>query len=184
MRSDRELVESAVAGDRNAAADLVGRHAAVVYAVCLGLLADPDRAQDAAQDALLKAVEQLGSLRDSTTFRGWVVSIARNHCRDYWKQTKRRQELLDQQMGLAVAAGTVPGMGTFTSTTPDDTGPDIQAALARLPEKFRLPLLLYYFNGLSSAHVGEALGISQTGAGARLCRARQALREILEVDHG
>jgi len=190
MTPDAECVARAVAGDRDAAAELIEHHAAAVYAVCLGLLADPDRAEDLAQDALLKAIERLATLRDPATFRSWLLAIARNLCRDHWKQRRRRQELLAERVertelqvigGTSAAPDSVPGMASPASADSETAGPDIQMALARLPEKFRLPLLLYYFDGLSSVRVGEALGISASGAGARLCRARQALRRILEV---
>jgi len=190
MTPDAEFVAAAVAGDRDAAAELIERHAAAVYAVCLGLLADPDRAEDIAQDALLKAIEKLATLRDPATFRSWLLSIARNLCRDHWKLSQRRQELLAERVeraefrvvgDTAAAPDPIPGMATPPGVDGENAGPDLQMALARLPEKFRLPLLLYYFDGLSSARVGEALGISATGAGARLCRARRALRRILEV---
>lgn len=187
VTSDADLVTTAVSGNRQAAADLIERHASVVYAICLGLLADPDRAQDAAQDALLKALERLESLREPAAFRAWLVAIARNQCRDFWKRTRRRQQLLDQEMGLAVSTDAVPGMGmgmgTIIVDAGDATEADLQIALARLPENHRLPLLLYYFDGLDSARVAEALGISRSGAGARICRARRALREILEASH-
>jgi RNA polymerase sigma-70 factor (ECF subfamily) len=183
VATDAELVAATVRGDRQAAGDLVERHAAAVYAVCLGLLADPDRAQDAAQDALLKALERLGSLREPATFRAWLISIARNLCRDSWKRTRRRRALLGGEAVRTAAAEAVPGMGAAATAPGDDAGPDLQAALARLPENHRLPLLLYYFDGLDAARVGTALGISRSGAGARICRARRALREILEVGH-
>lgn len=179
MVPDAELVERTLEGDRQAAADLVERHAAGVYAACLGLLADPDQAQDAAQEALLKGISRLNSLQNPTAFRSWIISIARNLCRDSWKQSRRQQELLDQQVNLEV----VPGMGCGQPVAEDAPGNEIQSSLARLPEKFRLPLLLYYFDGLSTASVAEALDISPTGAATRLCRARRALRTILEVNH-
>jgi len=178
----------------DAAAALIERHATAVYAVCLGLLADPDRAEDIAQDALLKGVERLATLREPANFRGWLLAIARNLCRDHWKLHRRRQELLaehveqtelrvvgDAAIDSPAAGNTVPTRSTAPDTDAVNAGPNLQMALARLPKKHRLPLLLYYFDGLSSARVGEALGISATGAGSRLCRARQALRRILEV---
>ncbi len=186
MRTDLELVTAAVDGNRQAAADLIERQAAAVYAVCLGLLGDPDLAQDAAQDTLLKGMERLGTLRDPSTFRAWLVSIARNHCRDHWKTARRRRELLEAEAGHVAAVEAVPGMAEPIAVPegPDgDADPDVLNALSRLPENHRLPLLLYYFDGLDTARVGEALGISRSGAGARLCRARRALREILEVGH-
>jgi RNA polymerase sigma-70 factor (ECF subfamily) len=190
MPPDAELVAAAVAGDRDAAAELIERHTAAVYAVCLGLLADRDRAEDIAQDALLKAIEGLATLRNPATFRSWLISIARNLCRDHWKLSQRRNQLLAEHLErteLQVVGGTTAnpdpacGRATTSGVEKETAGPDLQLALARLPEKLRLPLLLYYFDGYSSARVGEALGISATGAGARLCRARQALRRILEV---
>jgi RNA polymerase sigma-70 factor (ECF subfamily) len=188
MSGDAEIVGRAVAGDRQAAADLIERHAAAVYAVCLGLLADPDRAEDVSQDALLRGISSLASLEDPGAFRGWLVAIARNLCRDAWQRSRRRRELLDQQVEAARAASgpgavAAPGMGAAGDDANAEEDRDLEEALARLPEKYRLPLLLYYFDGLSTRRVAEALGIAQTGAATRLCRARRALRAILEVEH-
>jgi len=186
---DVDLVANYLAGDRNAGADLIQRHASAVYAACLGLLADPDQAQDAAQETLLKGMKKLGTLQDGSLFRSWIVSIAYNLCRDSRRQVKRRKELLDQHLDLRMANTdhsrqvTIPGLGTGGSPQKVTEEPDLSLALARLPEKFRIPLLLYYFDGLNTALVAEALEISQTGAATRLCRARRALRAILEVDH-
>ena len=186
VAADAELIEQAVAGNRQAAADLIERHARSVYAACLGLLADPDQAQDAAQETLLKGISRLATLQNPASFRSWLISIASNLCRDNWKQARRRQELLDQRMQQATAGGDgpgqvmVPGMG---NSTVQDEFHDLRMSLARLPEKHRLPLLLFYFDGLSTQRVADALGISPTGAATRLCRARRALRAILEVNH-
>ena len=108
-----------------------------------------------------------------------------NHCRDHWKHARRRRELLDQEFPPALSV--VPGMGTGATTTvdylnddPDDT---LNQALARLSEKHRLPLLLFYFDGRDTVAVAEALDITVSAAATRLCRARRALRAILEVRH-
>jgi len=186
VTDDAGLMEKAVAGDRQAAAALIELHARSVYAVCLGLLADPDQAQDAAQETLLKGISRLATLQNPASLRSWLISIAHNLCRDTWRQTRRRQELLDQQMqqATAVADGPgqtlVPGMGFGPA---QDETHDLRLSLARLPEKHRLPLLLYYFDGLSTKRVAEALDISPNGAATRLCRARRALRAILEANH-
>lgn len=189
MNADRELIIRATAGDRQAATDLVDRHAAAVYAACLGLLADPDLAQDAAQETLLKGISRLTTLEKHASFRSWLISIAHNLCRDGWKQARRQQELLDQQVSQSAATSAnpfqaaIPGMGTGVMNEDWSAGQDLQISLARLPEKYRLPLLLYYFDGLSTRKVAEALDISPTGAATRLCRARRALRAILEVNN-
>lgn len=186
VKSDADIVQAAQRGDRQAAADLIDRHAAAVYAACLAQTADPDAAQDIAQDALLKAMDKLGTLRDGRVFKSWLMAIARNLCRDAWKQRSRRQELLAQEVPVALAADgsvPVPGLGRGPAQALDPEYFDLHAALCRLPEKFRLPLFLYYFDGQSTARVAEALDVSLTGACTRLCRARQALRKILEGNH-
>jgi len=187
MISDGELVSRSVSGDRQAAATLIERHAAAVYAVCLGLLADPDAAQDLSQETLLRGIARMASLKNPASFRSWLVSIAHNLCRDSWQQGRRRRELLAREMDTVVAAGgadaaPVPGLGRGNLDDPDDDL-DLRRALARLPEKHRLPLLLFYFDGQSTARVAEALGIRVDAAATRLCRARRALRDILEVSH-
>ncbi len=178
MRPDSQLVEAAAAGDRTAAAELIERHAACAFAVCLAQLGDPDLAQDAAQDALLRALERLATLEDGLRFRAWLVAVARNLCRDYWKRERRRRELLEAH--VASEAVTADGVAAVVADVEPDA-PDLAAALARLPETHRLPLHLYYFDGLDTARVAEALGLTLGSACSRLCRARRALREILEA---
>ena len=193
MNADAARVTAARQGDRQAAADLVDRHAASVYGLCLSLLADADAAQDVAQDALLKAIDRLASLDEAGAFRPWLLTIARNLCRDYWKQNRRRRDLLAAEVGdnvgVALASGdgsAIPGLGTgpVSFGLPGEAEhADLYDALYRLPEKHRVPLFLYYFDGLSSARVAEALDISLSAACTRLCRARRALRAILEGNH-
>lgn len=169
--NDAELVRATVAGDREAYAVLVRRHASRIYAVCLAVLRDPDDSQDAAQDALFKGLESIGSLRDGSQFAAWITRIAQNVCRDQWRKQKRRQELLEQRnTELAPESGSPP--------------PDIADALEELPDEYRTPLMLYYFDGQSSENVARALGLTRAGASTRIARARRALREILEKRDG
>lgn len=89
--NDAELVTAASADDRDAYATLVRRYAAKIFAVCLAMLGDPDESQDVAQDALLKGMTRLGSLKDGTQFATWLTRIALNLCRDHWRKQQRRQ---------------------------------------------------------------------------------------------
>ena len=173
---DAELVKAAADGDRQAYADLVRRHAARIYAVCLAMLRDPDDSQDVAQEALLKGMTRIGSLREGSQFGLWLTRIAQNLCRDHWRVQQRRRELLQENAAAAMPDGEIMPAG-------ESSAPDLSAALARLPEKFRVPLMLYYFDGQSSENVARALDLSRAGAGTRLARARQALRQLLEKGH-
>lgn len=168
--NDADLVRASAGGDREAYAALVQRHASRVYAVCLAMLHDPDDSQDMAQEALIKGMTKIGSLRDGTQFAAWITRIAQNLCRDHRRTWARRRELLQRENP------TVP-LHAETST------PDISAALAELPEKHRVPLMLYYFDGQSSENLATTLNLSHAGARTRLVRARRALRRLLEKSH-
>lgn len=167
---DADLVRATVGGNREAYAALVRRHASRVYAVCLAMLNDPDDSQDMAQEALIKGMTRIHSLRDGSQFAAWITRIAQNLCRDHWRVQNRRRELLQEHN---------PSVTRFAESSP----PDIHDALVRLPEKYRVPLMLYYFDGQSSENVAKALEMSRAGASTRLARARRALRRLLEDSH-
>jgi RNA polymerase sigma-70 factor (ECF subfamily) len=169
--NDSELVRATIGGDREAYASLVRRHASRVYATCLAMLHDPDESQDAAQDVLIKGLEKIHSLRDGNLFANWITRIAQNLCRDRWRTRQRRDELFQEY-------------SQETSLASQSSTPDLSDALARLPEKYRLPLMLYYFDGQSSESLAKALDINRASVGTRLARARRALRQLLEKSHG
>jgi RNA polymerase sigma-70 factor (ECF subfamily) len=171
VRDDAELVRLTAAGDREAYAELVRKYASRIYAVCFAMLHDADDSQDIAQDAMLKGMEKIASLRDGSQFSGWLTRIAQNLCRDHWRTQTRRREILQEQHTESVGPA-------------GDSSPDLRGALERLPEKYRIPLLLYYFDGQSSENVANALNISRAGASTRLARARRELRRLMEKDHG
>jgi RNA polymerase sigma factor (sigma-70 family) len=168
--NDAELVNASAGGDREAYAALVRRHASRVYAVCLAMLHDPDDSQDLAQEALVKGMTQIHSLRDGTQFAAWITRIAQNLCRDHRRTWNRRRERLQRE-------------NPTVSLSVESDSPDISAALAKLPEKYRVPLMLYYFDGQSSENLARTLNLSRAGASTRLVRARRALRRLLEKSH-
>lgn len=168
--TDAELVSASADGDREAYAALVRRHASRVYAVCLAILHDPDDSQDMAQEALIKGMTRIDSLRDATQFAAWITRIAQNLCRDHRRTWNRRRELLLAQ-------------NQTVSSHIESPSPDLSAALAELPEKHRIPLMLYYFDGQSSENLARTLNLSRAGASTRLVRARRALRRLLEKSH-
>ncbi len=91
--------------------------------------------------------------------------IARNLCRDHYRKSHRRRELLERN---PVENGYHPG----------DFG-DLHDALERLPEQHRLPLMLFYFDGKSTENLARELNLTKAGACTRLFRARNELRKLL-----
>jgi RNA polymerase sigma factor (sigma-70 family) len=169
-RTDENLVMTALDGDRQAYADLVRRHSRRVYAVCMGILGNAADSDDLAQEAFVKGFRSLRTLRGGGSFGPWIAQIARNLCRDHIRVSARRRELLEENL-----ASTGPEPADHSA---------LHEALAELPEKYRAPLMLFYFDGKSAGKLAEELEISHAGACTRLSRARRELRRILERQAG
>ncbi len=168
--TDEYLVTTSRNGNRQAYADLVRRHSRRVYAVCMGILGNTADSDDIAQEAFIRGFSRLGTLRSGESFGPWITHIARNLCRDHIRVGARRRELIEERMH-----DPQPETGDFSR---------LHEALAMLPEKYRTPLMLYYFDGKSAKRLAVELEISHAGACTRLSRARKELRRILERQAG
>jgi RNA polymerase sigma-70 factor, ECF subfamily len=172
MDIDRRLVDACRGGDSEAYAELVKRYSRSVFAVCLGTLGNVQDAEDVSQETFIKGLACIGQLRDGAQFGPWLTKVARNLCIDYARRKKRGAEIVALQGG--------------DRRRPRDGHADLREAIARLSEKYRLPLMLYYFDGRSSESVASVLGISTDGVLTRLSRARRELRKLIdseEVSH-
>ena len=162
---DANLVAASRNADRDAYSALVRRYTRRVFAICMGILGDPGDSEDITQETFLKGFSSLGSLREEARFAAWIARIARNLCLDLIrKRNLQKEQQTENNFEIAAAS---------------DDFTDLNDALSKLPEKHRVPLMLFYFNGHSSASVAEMLDISRAGACTRLSRARKELKRIL-----
>jgi len=166
--SDKDLVASSRHGDTAAYEELIKRHFRRVFAVCYGILGCRHDAEDATQEALLKGLERIATLRAGGRFAAWITRIARNVCTDHLRRRKLARD------SLAVHPGS-------PSTRPSDNG-DLDAALRQLPAKLRIPLVMYYFGGRNGKSIADVLNISHSGACNRLRQARAELHRILTAE--
>jgi RNA polymerase sigma-70 factor (ECF subfamily) len=162
--TDRELVSASLAGDGSAYAELVKQHAHRVFAVCLGVLCNVEDAEDMVQETFIRAHNQLGRLRDREQFSSWTRKIAHNLCVDYIRRESKRKIVEAAQDRSEVKTG---------------DHYDLQKAIMQLAEEYRIPLLLYYFDGRSTDSVAKTLQLSSAGVRTRLSRARKELRNLL-----
>src|SRR5215831_7176221 len=164
-----ELVERSLAGDRSAFEELIAPLIEPAYRLACGMLLDRDEAEDAVQEAALKAWLKLASFRTGSDPRPWFLTIVANHCRDLrrsrWWSVLRGVD--DERRGAPL--GDLAG------------GLDLRRALARLPVSERALLVLNYYLDLPLEEVARVLGISQAAAKSRLYRVLRRLRGDLEV---
>ncbi len=171
--SDAELVHAARRGDKRAFVEIVARYQAMVCGIALGILGDFAASEDAGQEAFLTAWRKIHDLREPERLRAWLAQIARNTALGHLRR-ERGHEALDDALALADA-----------SPAPDEVAANeeeaalVRQSLAKLPETYRLPLILYYREGRSVRAVAETLGISEDAVKQRLARGRELLRDCM-----
>ena len=174
-QAELELIERARAGDEIAYAELVERYQVAVYNLCYRMLGQGQDAEDAAQEVFLRAHRQLHTYKPAHRFSTWLLSIASHYCIDQLR--KRRLTLTQLDSIIPWARSREPG--------PDDLAAEseqrdhIQRLLRRLPEKYRLALVLRYWHDLSYAEMATAAGLPENTIKTRLHRARQMMAKVM-----
>ena len=140
-------------------------HSGMLYRVAYTILRNDDACKDALQDAALKAWEKRGTLKELRYFRTWITRILINTCYDTQRKRRRMVSIED-----------VP--------EPQVAAPDISLAMAlqSLPEKLRLPLVLYYSEGLTYAEIAQTLRFPMATVRGRIHRAKGQLRKELGAE--
>jgi RNA polymerase sigma-70 factor (ECF subfamily) len=176
--ADGELARRAAQGDDSAFAELVRRHAPRVRALCAATLGGPGEAEDAAQEAFLKAHRALGRFSGEASFGTWLHRIAVNHCLDLLRAAgRRRSDSLDALLEADSAAlGRVLSEPSSAKALEDRDM--VRRLLSRLNPEQRLALTLREVEGLSYEEISRVMSCSLDSVKARLKRARAELQEI------
>jgi RNA polymerase sigma-70 factor (ECF subfamily) len=166
------------AGDEAAFAQLYQRIRGMVWRFSARMLGDPEAAEEAAQDILLRVFRARGSYQPTARFRTWLFRIATNHCINERQRAWRRREVGTPEgtAGLALPDHQDPASASEAAAL----ARAIQRALAALPPQQRAAVVLARYEGCSMEQVAEALDLPSVGAAKLLLhRARRALEEQL-----
>jgi RNA polymerase sigma factor (sigma-70 family) len=173
QQDEADLVARAVAGDRAAFGALVERYAGVARRVARAVLGNPDDADDAAQDAMLAALVKLEQYDPRRPFGPWLLRIVANAATDRRRRrTVRRAEPLDP--GVA-AGGPRPDITAERRALSER----LRQALAELPERRRLAVVLFDVEGYSHAEIAAVLGIPEGTVRSEVFHGRRRLRGLL-----
>ncbi len=169
----RDLVEAAARGDHDAFEALATSAADRLYAVARLILRQTDLAEDAVQEALVRAWQQLPSLRDPDRFDAWLYRLVVNACADQGRQLRRWSQQV-QSIPVQTSVG-------------DDTGSVadrelLERGFSRLKPEQRAVVVLHFHSGFSAAEIAEMLGIPEGTARSRLHYATEAMRAALKAD--
>ncbi len=162
-------------GDVSGFEELVRRYQDRIYNLCRYMIQDAHDAQDAAQDAFLKAYRNLNAFKPDASFYTWLFRIAVNTCLDY-KKKARPAQLEDESLVDGLASAERSPEERYQSK---EIGLAIQAALGKLPQHLRAAVVLKEMEDLSYEEIAETLQISIGTVKSRISRAREELRRLL-----
>ena len=149
-------------------AGLYRRRVGIVYQICLMLLKNVPDAEDACQTVFRKVLEQSEPFRDPEHEKAWLITTARNECRNqlkHWWRTRRAGE---------------EALETIPWEAPEDG--EVWQALLSLPERERTALYLHYYQGYSTEETAELMGTKPATLRTWLFRARGKLKQRLEAE--
>ncbi len=151
---------------------LVDEHYAQLYRYAFRLCGTSDAAADLTQEAFVKAQAQFSQLRDPARVKPWLFTILRNTYLQRLRQGRNHREVPLDDLELATSQ-------EETDETYDIEPQKLQEALDELPEVFRTPLILFYFEEFSYRDIAEQMNIPIGTVMSRLARAKAYLRQRL-----
>jgi RNA polymerase sigma-70 factor, ECF subfamily len=179
---DEQLVRRFLGGDVAAFSLLVRRHEARIYHLCLRILADPEDAADAAQDAFLTALRKLDQFRGEAAFTTWMHRVAVNACYDILRKRKRAPML--RALANDEAGDLEPGPPHPDHADRVAGSADVATALAAVPEEFRVALVLADVQDLPYDEIARILDVPLGTVKSRVHRGRIALARVMGLDTG
>ena len=171
---------------RDRFAELVTRHQRRAARIGFHYLRDAADADEAVQDAFVKAYMHLGSFREELPFEVWFTRILINGCLDRIKSKRRRDRWIAPPLTDANGVERDPaeylpsgGPSPEDRVLSDERKQQLSAALATLPERQRLVFMLSHFDGQTSREVSAVTGLNESTVRVHLFRAIRRLRGIL-----
>jgi RNA polymerase sigma-70 factor (ECF subfamily) len=170
--TDLELIQRILDGDAEAYAPLVDRHYDRCARIATRILGNREDAEEAIQDAFVRAFKALGSYEDRERFSAWLTRILVNQCRTMLARSRRRESIFADIDPRDVASA---------SATPFEVGawPELDGALAQLPASQREAVVLRYADDLTYEEMSRITGAGESALKMRVQRAFATLRALL-----
>jgi RNA polymerase sigma factor (sigma-70 family) len=169
MSSDERLALRAAGGDRRAFEEIYHRYHQDLYRFCLAMVGNPQDAQDALQNTMLKVLRSLPGEKRTIRLKPWLFRIARNESIETLRKRRDTSELESQQAAVTGVTETAETRERLRTLLAD---------LEQLPERQRSALVLRELSGLDFEQIGATFGTSTAVARQTLYEARLSLRQL------
>ena len=150
---------------------LYQKYANFVYSIALSYLKNPAEAEDVTADVFVQMLESDIGFPDEIRARAWLATVVRNRCKNllrHWSRKKREAEEVMEQIPVKDQSGELR---------------TVMESLMNLPEKYRLPLMLFAVEGYSVRETGEILHLNESTVCTRIARAREMIRKETGVEN-
>lgn len=161
-----KLIQRAKEKDADAFAELMQRQMQSMYKTAWAMVGNDEDVADVIQETILTCYEKMGQLKTNAYFQTWMIRILINKCNDLLRK-RRRVQLTEEPVEIPVMERAYENA-------------EWKEVLMTLDEKYRVAVLLYYIEGLSTADISKILGLSESAVRSRLSRARKMLGQELE----
>lgn len=170
-----KLIEACKENDRRAQLKLYNKYCEGMYYVALRFMNDTMEAEDAMQEAFIKAFQKLHQFNGEVSFGAWLKRIVINKCLDKLKAKKLELISINEQV-----LGTVDEQEDWQ--VEDGVGVEqVKRKIEDLPEKYKYPLMLYLIEGYDHEEIGEILNITQVASRTLVHRGKKKLQEELKT---
>lgn len=153
-----------------------------LYSFCCCVTRNRQEADDLYQDTFLKLYEMADKFVIMTNPKSFLMGVALNLYRNYKRKLSIRQRITGVRVSIDEIAESIPFEGLETEDTVilHEECQTVRMAVAKLPDKYRIPILLYYMEEFSQADIAAMMRISESAVKTRIHRAKKILREKLE----
>ena len=174
----QHLIDRCRRGDTKALEEIYKLYSKAMYNISLRIVGEAADAEDAIQDAFIKAFQKIETFVDNSSFSAWLKRIVINTSLDLLRRKSRGPLLSEDALTNQVTDDSREESEAWAEV--EVTYAKVKQAIENLPEGYRLIVNLYLIEGLDHSEIGELLGISESTSRSQLARAKKRLQEVLK----
>jgi RNA polymerase sigma-70 factor (ECF subfamily) len=174
------VIERAQGHDTEAFGEIYRRYVRRVFGLCRYMLNSRESAEDATSEVFLKLQRSIASYDGSIPFPRWLLGVAGNQCIDVLRRRQRGLKVfVEVEDGAAVPDAASSELSPLGAVISSQERAQVRDTIARLPENYRVPLVLRYYGELSYDEIGQELSLERNHVATLIFRAKQELRRRL-----
>lgn len=178
MNEEQVWLDKARQGDKAAFGQLIEAYQGPVYNLAYRMLNNSGEAEEAAQEAFIRAYTRLESYNPAHKFSTWMLSITSNYCIDLIRKRRALLLSIDEPLPAHPALQSEKSKGPESQMVTNEQQEMVQELLQELPEDYRQAVVLRYWYEMSYDEIAEVMNTTVSAIKSRLFRARRLLAEV------